>query len=478
MAFKKKLHTLRPNGGSGDAETLVETRYTKNRTRRESGDPASIERGVRQLLAEKVSGNLVGLWLLVAEHLRLGTWDLLRGWTGRSTERIEPRLALQMVHEAALCARGIRNNRTLTHRDGFGLVNGLPFVGGDVSVHQLLTASTVRDTQRLQVALGKLRFAFGDFRGKVLIIDPHRVRSYSKRQMRLRKKQSSERPVKMAQTFWVLDADTHQPICFTTATSARTVAQATPELFDLAGEVLTPQKHAPLVLADAEHCCCELLDHVSQRDDFELLVPMPNSKAIRRQMEAIPLERFTRRWAGYATMRRHYHMQQGADEGCYQYLQRTGERPEDWRYKAFASTVDRDEVEPLTAEYPKRWHIEEYFNTSQPLGWNRAGTMNINIRFGQMTMVLIAQAVVQRLRSRLGGPVDAWDATHFAKEVLYGLDGDVGVTSDTIVVTYYNAPNAELLRHHYEGLPDKLAKEGVSPNIPWLYEYKLDFRFR
>src|SRR5712675_1212613 len=151
MAFKKKLHTLRPNGGSGDAETLVETRYTKNRTRRESGDPASIERGVRQLLAEKVSGNLVGLWLLVAEHLRLGTWDLLRGWTGRSTERIEPRLALQMVHEAALCARGIRNNRTLTHRDGFGLVNGLPFVGGDVSVHQLLTASTVRDTQRLQV---------------------------------------------------------------------------------------------------------------------------------------------------------------------------------------------------------------------------------------------------------------------------------------------------------------------------------------
>jgi hypothetical protein len=29
-------------------------------------DPLSIERGVRQLLSDKVSGNLAGLWLLVA----------------------------------------------------------------------------------------------------------------------------------------------------------------------------------------------------------------------------------------------------------------------------------------------------------------------------------------------------------------------------------------------------------------------------
>lgn len=433
---------------------------------------------MRQLLSDKVSGHLVGLWLLVAEHLRLGTWDLLRGWTGRSTERIEPRLALQMVHEAALCARGVRSNRTLGHRGGFALVNGLPFVAHDTAVHHLLAARTIQQTQRLQVALGKLRFVLGDFHGKLLIIDPHRVRSYSKRQMRIRKPRPSEKAVRTAQTFWVLDADTHQPICFTTATSARTVAQATPELLNLAGEILTPHKHVPLVLADAEHCCWELVDHVRQRDDFELLVPMPNTKAIRRQMEAIPAESFTPRWAGYATTRRPYHMPEGADEGCYQYLQRTGERPEDWHYKAFASTVDGDEVESLTVDFPKRWHIEEYFNAYQPLGWNRAGTMNLNIRFAQMTMALIAQTVTRQLRIRLGEPVAAWDAHHFAKDVLHALEGDVRVTGDTIVVTYYNAPNADLLRRHYQGLPEKLAKEGTSPEVPWLYGFKLDFRFR
>jgi hypothetical protein len=33
---------------------------------------------------------------------------------------------------------------------------------------------------QLQVALGKIRRASGHFEGKLLAIDPHRVRSYSK----------------------------------------------------------------------------------------------------------------------------------------------------------------------------------------------------------------------------------------------------------------------------------------------------------
>jgi len=27
-------------------------------------------------------------------------------------------------------------------------------------------------------------------------------------------------------------------------------------------------------------------------------------------------------------------------------------------------------------------------------------------------------------------------------------------------------------------VPEKLAREGVNPEIPWLYNFKLDFRFR
>lgn len=478
MAFKKKLYTLRPKCIAENAEQFVQSRYTRARTRRERADPASIERGVRQLLADKVSGHLVGVWLLVAEHLRLGTWDLLRAWTGKPTECVEPRLAMQMVNEAALCTTGIRSDRTLTNRGGFELANGLPFIGSDTAIHDLLAAHTVSDSLRLQTALGKLRRAGGEFRGKVLAIDPHRMRSYSKRQMRMHSKRSSEKPIKMAQTFWLLDADTEQPVCFTTATSSRTVAQATPELLDLAAQILTPQSEPALVVADIEHFSAELLDHVAQRDDFELLVPMSSTQAIHKQLASIPPAEFTPRWAGFATTKRPYSMKRSRSDSYYQYVQRNGERPEDWRYKAFLSTTDREEVQLLTEEFPKRWHVEEFFNKDQALGWKRGGTMNLNIRYGQMTLALIAQAAIHQLRTRLGEPVNHWDANHLAKDLFQGLDGDVRVNRDTIIVTYYNAPNADRLRLHYQGLPEKLANQHLEPGIPWLYGFKLDFRFR
>ena len=76
--------------------------------------------------------------------------------------------------------------------------------------------------------------------------------------------------------------------------------------------------------------------------------------------------------------------------------------------------------------------------------------MNLNIRYGQMTTALIAQAAIQQLRNRLAKPFCNWDANHLARDIFFRLEGDVRVRDDTIIVTYYNAPNAEQLRAHYE----------------------------
>ncbi len=159
-------------------------------------------------------------------------------------------------------------------------------------------------------------------------------------------------------------------------------------------------------------------------------------------------------------------------------VQRQGERPDQWHFNSFFSTTDREPVNALTQDYPKRWHLEEFFNFNQPLGWGHAGTLNLNIRYGQMSMVMVAQAVIHRLRTRLGEPYQHWDAQHLASALFRGLDGDIRVVRDRIVVTYYHAPNANLLRHHYEGLPEKLEAENVDPRIPWLYGFKLDYRFK
>ena len=45
-------------------------------------------------------------------------------------------------------------------------------------------------------------------------------------------------------------------------------------------------------------------------------------------------------------------------------------------------------------------------------------------------------------------------------------------------LTYYNAPNAGAWKSHFENLPQRLQTEGVDPRVPWLYKFKLDFRFK
>lgn len=452
------------------------TQRTARRRRLERADPQSLQRQVRQLLADKISGNQVGIWLLLPEHLRLGTWDLLCAWAGASAPEVQPRLALQVIHEAALCYSNFRCGRTLSQK-GFEVANGLPFVGSDAAIHDLFESRTVAAAQALQIALGKLRRASGHFGGQLLVLDPHRLKSFTQRQMRRHRGLGEARPSKKAQTFFCLDAQTHQPVAFTLASGARTVAQATPELLDLAQAILgspAPGTECPLVLADEEHYTGEIFDAVRARP-FDLLVPM---KSTGRQLEhwrRRPPEQFQRQWAGYALAQAPYRF---GTQDAWELVQRSGERAGECEFKGFLSTRPRQGLEQLSIDFPQRWHVEEFFKFNQALGWQRAGTLNLHIRYAQMTLALVAQAVLYQFRQRIGAPYQSWDAAHLARAVFSGLEGDVRVHQDTILVTYYNAPNAELLRHHYEGLPKKLEAQGVDPHVPWLYDFKLDFRFK
>jgi len=473
MDYKKKLHIYRP----AIEPIKIETHRTRDKIRMELSDPMSIERDVRQLLADKISGTMVGIWLLIPEYLRLGVWDLLKSWSGRPDKQIEPRLALQLVNESALCVNGIRLKRTLSQK-GFELSNGLPFIATDPAIHKLLDTHSVADAQRLQIALGKVRQTFGHFKGKLIAIDPHRMKSSTKRQVVRRQKDKESKPTKMAQTFFCLDADTKQPLCFTTASSAKTVNQATPPLLTLASEILKLNGDQPLVLADNEHYTVELLDWIHSDSPFDLLVPMPYNSAVLRTIRNLPEEAFTRHWAGYATAKDLYYMTRSNHGPYHQFIQRKGEQKNDYDFKAFLCTTDRDEMEDLSTNYPARWHIEEFFKNDQALGWQRAGTMNLNIRYGQMTMALIAQAACSMFRQRIGDPFDHWDAEHLSKDFFRGLEGDIRVRHDTILVTFYNAPNLELMKMHYENMPEKLSSEGVKPVVPWLYNFKLDFQFK
>jgi hypothetical protein len=474
--LQKKLYALNP----ANPPQFVQTQRTRKKQRPVPADPKSLERQNRQLLSDKISGNQIGIWLLLPEHLRLGIWDLLCSWSAQPPERVEPRLALHLVNEAAMCLCSYRQRRTLSQK-GFELANGLPFVPTDLAIHDLLAAHTVAQAQQLQIGLGKLRRASQHFAGTLLALDPHRMLSYSQRQMRRHRFNPEHKPAKMAQTFFLLDCHTAQPVCFTLSSPAQSVTQASPELLHLGAEILGAApgaKDKPLILADKEHFAEELFQSVRQDNVFDLLSAQPAYPQLKNRWQKIPPASFREHWPGYATGARPYHFQAQPEPTYYEYVQRSGCRPEDLHYQGFLSTAQLEQIPALTKDYPQRWHVEEFFKFNQALGWHRAGTLNLNIRYGHLSMVLLAQAAIHQLRQRLGHPFLQWDALHFARHLFEGLEGDVRVEKQTIVVTLYNPPNASLLQNHYQHLPEKLAREGVNPCIPWLYNFKIDFRFK
>ena len=67
-----------------------------------------------------------------------------------------------------------------------------------------------------------------------------------------------------------------------------------------------------------------------------------------RQLRAIPAGHFIGRWAGFATAKPPDKMTCSDAQPGFQFVQRSGERPEEYRFGACLSTTDRVEVDALT----------------------------------------------------------------------------------------------------------------------------------
>jgi len=423
------------------------------------------------MLADKISGTHVGLWLLVPEHLRLGSWDLLTAWTGiHHPTAIEPRLALQMVQESAFCVNGVRQQRTLRQK-GFETLNGLPFVATDHAIHQLLDQHTVAEAESLQLALGQLRQTRGHYPGRFILLDPHRIATWSKRQMQPKKAKPTAGAIKTVQTFFAIDGESGQPLGFGMGSSAVTITQATLPLVERVAHILP---NGALLVADTEHFTREILDGLSKHPKFTFLMPAPRRKGIMRQIGDMS---FKPLWAGYAVAEGTYQLTHST-ETISMIAQRTAERADEYDYKPFVTTNKMPADQLMTLVFPQRWNIEEFFNTEATLGWNRASTLNLNIRFARLSMALIAQAAIYELRQKLPDDLKKWTAQSLASKLFGGIDGDIRVKNDTIIITLYNAPEADHFHDHYANLPKKLEAEGVDPRVPWLYDLKVDFRFK
>jgi len=407
---------------------------------------------------------------LVAEHLRLGSWDLVKGYTGCIDTDIEPRIAMQITNESAICKNRVRRKNYISHQ-GFELLNGLSFLASDEEVHTFLDKHTVSDAQSLQESLAIIRSNKGHYNGEIIAIDPHRIISTSKRIMPKKKKQPKEPSRKMLQTYFALDTETGQPIGCGIGTPGVNTTKATINLLNMVNMI---NNKKALILADKEHFTKNLIRDIKHKDQFELLVPALSTARIKKIERSLS---YKRQWAGYAIAETLFNFI-GSKEEYRLIVQREGEMESQYKYKSFLTLSDKPTVTLLSEIYGERWSIEEFFNFDGAMGFDRASTFNLNIRYGKMSLALLSQAATYQFRQKLPKPYNRWDAPHLANAIFSNTDGDIRVKNDTIIITCYNVPKELNLQNHYENLPKKLEAEGVDSRVPWLYNFKVDFRFK
>jgi hypothetical protein len=398
----------------------------------------------------------------------MGSWDLIKGYTGGENSSLEPRIAMQIVNESSLCKQRVRRKNYISHQ-GFDLLNGLGFLVTDEQVHGLLADKTVAGAQSLQEALSLIRLNRGHYSGGTIAIDPHRIISTSKRVMPKKKKQPGEPSRKMLQTFFALDTTTGQPIGFCMGSPGINTTKAT---INLLGMVKKTKQNA-LILADKEHFTKGLAKYMSHDGQFGFIIPAISSQRVQKMERSLDFQPL---WAGYAVAETPFRFAGGKEQ--YRLLvQREGEEPRQHTYKSFLS-LSEEPANLLLEKYIERWSIEEFFNFDGPMGFDRASTFNLNIRYGKMSLALLAQAATYQFRKKLPEPYKNWNAVHLADAIFSKFDGAISVKNDTIIVTCYNVPEELKLQQHYQNLPKKLISEGINPKVPWLYDFKLDFRFR
>lgn len=470
MAFKKKLYRLAPD--KVEEQVTYKIQQTKRNQLSTKVTPGSNERNVREQLSKKLSGSHMGLWLLVPEYLQLGTWDLLKGVFNNEADPLSANLGMQMVNESALCVNRIRPRGSLCNQ-GFSLVNGLSFLATDESIHHILNNRSMQEFEQMQHGLAMLRKVNGHYTDSktVLALDPHRIPSATKRIMSKKKKRPGEPSKKMLQTFFCNDVVSGQPLGFTLASTGKTCSKATIDLIQLIERAGIDEA---LILADKEHFTLAISEYFHKHPTLDMLIPAPNFQRITKQFSQID---FKSLWAGYAIGETNFSYQGSASK--YRLIvQREGERAEDYRYSAFISTSKQDAQTLLTKTYDQRWSIEEFFNFEGDMGWNRASTFNLNVRYGKQSLALLAQAATHQLKSKLPQPYSQWTATSLAEKVLTNMEGDIRIKDDKIIITYYKDHEPLGLKNIYHNISQQLENKGVSPKIPWLFDYKLEFLFK
>jgi hypothetical protein len=237
---------------------------------------------------------------------------------------------------------------------------------------------------------------------------------------------------------------------------------------DRVGEVFSSADKT-LILADKEHFTQEIAAYFLGSQSLDVLMPAPSTKRINTCIQNLDYKEL---WAGFSIAETGFGFSNSSSEFRL-IAQKEAIHGKQEVYKAFLTTSDKDSAHLLSNVYSKRWNIEEFFNFEGDMGWNRASTFNLNIRYRRQSLALLTQAAAYGLRKKLPEPYSKWTAAMRSEKVLTNMEGDVRVKDDKIIVTYYGDHETLGIKDKYHNISQRLKNQNISPKIPWLYIYKL-----
>ena len=252
------------------------------------------------------------------------------------------------------------------------------------------------------------------------------------------------------------------------AYSGATVAQTTDAIASLTGDILDGSY---MLVADKEWYCGQLIQELHEQYGISVLVPVKKSNSRMTEFSAIPMSEYKK--SDFGNIAAVYTTMKGFNGPLKMFVK---DQPDG---SVFALITPEQTAGPGEAfpNYTKRWRIENFFSENTFLGINHLPSLNLNAIQALLSLKLVAYHVMDNFRNDLGVDYATKTPETIYNEFVNGVQGRIELKKGAIVVHVYNFKHERAVASIMNNLNDKLLKANVDPNIPWLGNRRLEFRF-
>lgn len=431
----------------------------------------SIQSTLQELLKAGFTTSCAGGFFFIPYLQQLDIHSLLGKLSPPKAEGIPPeRIALQLIFEALFgYTRGIRTVDPISQAD-FGALSGLPFLCSPSTEYRFLTGISMEASERFQICLGNHLLKLGHIGGKIVNMDAHSIRLYSRKEMKASYISQEKIYGKAIRAFYTQDQESRKPLFVKACYSGTTAGQVTPALVDATQSILGGTF---LSVTDKEWYVGQLLEYLDKIYRIEVLLPVKRTAKRMKEMEAIDFQTFKDR-VGEASVSTLITAMDGFTGRLRLFVKKNPDGT------LFGLITNKKYLRARSAMkvYSRRWRIEDWFNENGFLGLNCLPSLELHAIQAALTLRMVAYHLMDNFRMNLGSQFSKMTPELIHRHFIQGVQGKVQLKKEQIHIDIYGFRHQAVIRRIFTNLEDKMLAKGIDPGVPWLNGYKIHFEFK